>query len=112
MRAETYIFVPLTNTMDEGPGSRAENWREGDCLSDVQAGKNLKLYGRLAGIPEKKLNLRALRNTAIRLHLEAGHSLEEMRAFLGSQVPPALARYRLRHLPQLPEGDVVWGGGR
>jgi hypothetical protein len=41
--------------------------------------------------------------TAARLRLDAGESMEQVRAFLGRREPPEMTRYRLARLPQLPE---------
>jgi hypothetical protein len=67
----------------------------------------LKLYGRLVGIAEQRLTLRALRNTALRLRLDQGASLEQMRAFMDSQQKTRLDINGLEKLPQLPR-DAGW----
>jgi hypothetical protein len=81
MRAEAYVFAPLANIV--GKGEKAEDWNEGRCLSNDQIEQTLKIYGRLAGIPERKLTLVALRHTAALLRVEAGDNAEQIRAFLG-----------------------------
>jgi hypothetical protein len=85
MREESYVFTPLrypgragTLEMHQGKlharrefnGSRAEDWREDKPLSSDQLLRNLKLYGRKAGIGEEKLTLMALRRTAVRMRIE------------------------------------------
>jgi site-specific recombinase XerC len=114
MNEGDYIFAPLADPLDQGPINRAEAWVKGRYLSRSQILRNLKLYGRRAGIPEEKLNLMALRRTATRLWLEANGSMDdrkklaEMQAFLDSQEAPRLAKYRLKWLPRIPKDE----GGR
>lgn len=105
MEEGKYVFAPLANPGQAETGSQAEDWVEGRCLSSSQILANLKLYGRLAGIPEDKLTLMALRRTAVRLRMDEGGSLEEMQAFLDSQSQPRGTKYRLSKLPQLPGGE-------
>jgi site-specific recombinase XerD len=103
MEAETYIFAPLADPtapqVDLGPG----DWDGSRYLSTQQLRANLKRYGRLAGIPEGKLEQHALRRTAARLRLASGDSLERVQSFLGSRSAPRLADYRLNLLPPLPD---------
>jgi len=48
----------------------------GRPLSTSELLLNLKLYGKLAGVPEEKLTLMALRRTAMRLRLDEGEEGE------------------------------------
>jgi hypothetical protein len=103
MRAGKYIFTPLAEPGKEESGNQAEDWREEKYLSSDQILANLKVYGGLAGIPEDKLTMRALRRTATRMRLDEGESLEGMQAFLDSREERRMTKYRLGKLPELPE---------
>jgi integrase len=111
MRADDYIFAPLAETGKEETGSKAEDWHAEKHLSNCQLLHHLKLYGRLAGIEEGRLTLMALRLTAIRLRLDEGASLEEIRAFMGCREEAKSTQYRLRKLPQLPPDEPRSGIG-
>jgi len=113
MREGDYVFAPLRDPLKMEVGSRAEDWAAGRPLSTSELLLNLKLYGRLAGVPEEKLTLMALRRTAMRLRLDEGAEVGEMKAFLDSQEEAKSTKYRLGKLPQLPgesgrpeEGEV------
>ncbi len=56
---------------------------------------------------EEKLTLMALRRTAVRLRLDEGASLGEMRAFMDSEEEKRSTKYRLSKLPELPEMEDV-----
>ena len=105
MRAEDYIFAPLAEPWNTDAGSKREDWKAERHLSTEQLIANYQLYGRLAGIPEAKLTLQVLRDTATRLRLDEGANLDEMRAFLDSQEKAASFKYRMGKLPQLPEDE-------
>jgi site-specific recombinase XerD len=105
MRAGKYIFTPQAEPVGTVKGGKAEDWLEERRLAVKTVGVNLKLYGSKLGIDREKLNLMALRRTALRLKMDQGESLEGMRAFMDSQVPKAMMNYRLRKLPELPEGE-------
>jgi site-specific recombinase XerD len=111
MRAGDYIFAPLAEPGREGKGSKAEDWRGSKPLTAGQLLLNLKLYGRLAGIEEKKLTLMALRRTAMRLRLDEGASVEEMQAFLDCQEEAKFTKCRLAKLPKLPADEERRGKG-
>jgi integrase len=98
-----YIFTPLVDPLREQAGEQPGDWAEGRYLTSGQILRNLKLYGRRAGIEEEKLTLMALRRTATRLRLEAGDSLEQMQAFLESREGARFTKSRLRRLPELPQ---------
>jgi len=98
------VFAPLANPPKPGEKDTAGEWAAERCMTNRQVLVNLSLYGRAAGIPEAKLTNLALRHTAVRLRLEAGDSVEEMRAFMGSREPQIALRSRLRKLPRLPSG--------
>ena len=102
MRPGMYIFTPLVEPLGAHPGRQASDWDAGRYLSNSQLLNSLKLYGRRVGIADGKLTLQALRRTAIRMHLEAGDGVAEMKSYLGVQEPPNSLRYRLRRLPALP----------
>ena len=70
MREESYVFTPLRYPGRAGTGRRAEDWVEDKPLSSDQLLRNLKIYGRRAGIGEEKLTLMALRRTAVRMMLD------------------------------------------
>jgi site-specific recombinase XerD len=97
IQAEAYIFAPLANIM--GKGEKPEDWNEGRYLSNEQIERILKIYGRLAGIAERKLTLTALRHTAALLRLDAGDSAEQIQAFLGRAELHDTRRY-LRRLEE------------
>lgn len=105
MEAGKHIFAPLAEPGKEDTGGRAEDWVEERCLSTRQILANLKLYGRRAGIAEKKLTLMALRRTAIRLKLDEGQAVKEMQIFMDSQEDSRFTKYRLKKLPELPQGQ-------
>jgi DNA-binding transcriptional MerR regulator len=107
-----YIFAPLAEPYKEETGSQAEDWRAENHLSVFQLLHNLKLYARPAGIDERRLTQSALRLTAIRLRLDEGASLEEMRAFMDCRESATTTRHRLSRLPQLPPDEVRSGEGR
>ena len=111
MREGDYIFAPLAEPFKAETGNQASDWLAGKYVSSDQLLRSLKLYGRLAGIPEEKLTLMALRRTAMRLRLEEGASLGEMQVFLDSQEETRFTKYRLSKLPELPgeEGTGVEG---
>jgi integrase len=95
-----FIFAPLVYGLVEGATGQAADWNEARCISNTQIERILKIYGRLAGIPEKKLTLVALRHTAALLRLEAGDSAEQIQAFLGRSTVQDTRKY-LRRLPPL-----------
>jgi integrase len=103
IRPGDYVFAPLAAAVKAGENDTAQDWARERCLSNDQILASLKLYGRLVEIPERKLTLRALHRTAVRLRLDQGPPLEELQTFLDSREKPAAARYRLGKLPQLPE---------
>jgi hypothetical protein len=105
MQAGMSVFAPQADSVKDAMGSRATDWRADRSISYNQLLKSLKLYGGLVKIPTEKLNLNVLRYTAIRLRLDQGASLEQMRAFIGSRLHPLRLASLLRYLPPLPEGD-------
>lgn len=105
MDAGKYVFVPLAEPLSLAARDRPEAWKERRCLSKDNLRFNLKLYGRLAGIPEEKLNLIVLRRTAIRLKMDEGASLEEMHAFLETQNAMRHTKYRLKQMPEVPQEE-------
>jgi hypothetical protein len=98
-----YIFAPLAEPGKDGEKNTEEAWVRGRYLSASQILASLKLYGRLVKIPEEKLRLQALRRTAVRLRLDEGNSIKELKTFMDSQEEAKFTRYRLGKLPQLPE---------
>jgi hypothetical protein len=110
MQPDSYIFAPLREPGKEGAGMRAEDWREEQPMAARTILASLKIYGRAAGIAEEKLNLMTLRRTAMRLRLEEGDDVEEMRTFLDSHEERKSTKYRLGKLPGLPEEAEGDGG--
>jgi site-specific recombinase XerD len=110
MRAEAYVFAPLQDIL--GKGEKAEDWNEGRPLSNEQIERILKIYGRQAGIAERKLTLLALRHTAALLRVEAGDSAEEIQAFMGRSELYDTRRY-LRRMEEAMarEGEETEDGG-
>jgi hypothetical protein len=108
MVADDYIFTPLAEPGTVGEKNRAQDWVAGRPVSQNALLESLKIYGRVVGIPEAKLTMRALRRTATRLRMDEGEGLEGMRVFLDSQEAAGYTEYRLAKLPQLPE-DVSGG---
>lgn len=102
MRAGKYIFAPLNTTGREVTGAKAEDWLEEKPLTTRAILNSLKLYGRQVGIADEKLNLMALRRTAIRLKMDQGESLQGMKIFMHTRVPIAHVKYKLGKLPQMP----------
>jgi integrase len=107
MDAGRYIFAPQVQPAMEGSGGKAEDWLEGQPLSEKALLHSLKLYGRQVGIPEPKLTLMALRRTAIRLRLDQGESLEGMQVFMDTREELKSTKYRLARMPRLPEDDPL-----
>jgi integrase len=107
MREEAYIFAPQVDPLKREVSGKKEDWEEGRFLGSGQISAILKKYGKLVGIPEEKLTLPALRHTAAMLRLEAGDSMEEMQAFLGTPLLKTTQSY-LRALPppQAAEGLI------
>ena len=103
---------PLVDPLKGDTGGRAEDWQAGKCLSTRQILSSLKLYGRLAGIEEDKLTMMALRRTAMRLRLDEGAGVGEMRAFLDSHEEAKSTKYRLGRLPELPADEGGRGEGK
>ena len=52
MGPQDYIFAPLCDPLNRQTSDRAQDWQARRYLSRDQIRNNLKLYGRLAGIPE------------------------------------------------------------
>jgi hypothetical protein len=107
MQAGKYIFVPLATTRGEVTGDKAEDWLEEKPLTTQAILNSLKLYGRRVGIADEKLNLMALRRTAIRLRMDQGESLEGMKSFMDSRDPIAQVKYKLGKLPQIMGGSAI-----
>jgi len=110
MQADDFVFVPIAVQGSKSDNTHALDWASGRCISSRTAQNNIKLYGRALGIPERRLNLESLRNTAVRLQLDAGKSIAEMQVFLDSQVAAKLTRYRLGFLPPLPVDQDLGAG--
>ena len=105
LRDDNYIFAPLAEPGKAGENNTAGDWVGDRCLSRRQILASLKLYGRLVKIPEGKLTMRALRRTAVRLRLDQGAPLAELKTFLDSREGARRTKFRLGKLPQLPETD-------
>ncbi len=110
IQGEDYVFAPLAEPGKSDQGSHAEDWAVGRPISSDQILRNLKLYGRLAGIEEEKLTLMALRRTGIRLKLEEGASIREIKVFTDSREEEKSTRYRLGKLTRSPHPDPLPGG--
>jgi len=113
MKAEDYIFAPLRDPLNREPRGEATDWCAERYISSHRIKRNLKIYGRRAGIPDEKLRLPTLRHTAVLLRVEAGDSLEELHQFLESESRLGKTREYLMMLPELPrqseaeeEGDT------
>ncbi|HEX6306049.1 MAG TPA: tyrosine-type recombinase/integrase [Anaerolineales bacterium] len=107
MRPEAYIFAPVVDPLREEAPDRAEDWDEGRYVVARQFNAVLRTYGGLAGIPEEKLTLRALRHTAVMLRMEAGDSVAAIHAFLGHSAL-SYTKYYLKLLPFPPrEGEQL-----
>ena len=111
MRREKYIFAPLATPGREVTGGKAEDWLEEEPLSGTSMLSSLKLYGRKVGIAEEKLNMMALRRTAIRLRMDEGESLEGMKVFMDSREENRSTKYRLKWLAEMP-GESTSGEER
>ena len=98
MQAGTFVFVLLLTPSRESTGYKREDWLEDKPLSIQVISKSLKRYGRSLGIPEAKLNLAAMKRTAIMQRLEAGESLEGMQAFMNSCDTRSSLKYKLELL--------------
>ncbi len=109
MLAGKYIFTPLATTGSQVTGTQAEDWREHQPLIPKSILTSLKLYGRRVGIPEPKLNVVALRLTALRLKMDAGESPQGMKIFMQARDSVANLKYKLGKLPGLPAGSVLDG---
>lgn len=107
MQAGKYIFVPLATTRGAVTGAKAEDWLEEKPLTTRAILNSLKLYGRRVGIADEKLNLMALRRTALRLKMDAGESLQGMKIFMDSRDPIPQVKYKLGRLPQMVGGSAI-----
>ena len=107
MSAGKYIFAPLAYPGREVTGSKAEDWLEQQPLTTRAILNSLKLYGRQVGIVEEKLNLMALRRTAIRLRMDQGESLEGMKIFMDCRDNISQVKYKLGKLPQMAGESTV-----
>jgi site-specific recombinase XerD len=110
MEPGAYVFVPLAHSLSSTPHDRPEAWNERRCFSSDRQTKNLKVYGRLAGVPAEILTQNVLRWTAIRLRLDEGASLEQMQAFLETRVSLWQTRDFLKQLPELPQDGASPAG--
>ncbi len=102
IQGEDFVFAPLAEPGKAVTGSHAEDWAKGRPISSGQILGNLKLYGRLAGIEENKLTLMALRRTGIRLKLDEGASIREIKVFTDSREEARFTKYRLGKLAEEP----------
>ena len=107
MEAGKYLFVPLAYPGKEDTGRRAQDWLEGQPVSNDSIRESLKLYSRKVGIAEEKLTLMALRRTAIRFRMDAGESMEGMKLFMDSKDPIKSTKYRLGWLPEVEEVNTM-----
>ena len=105
IRSEDYVFAPLADQLNFGTGNRADNWLPGRHLSRTGLLHNVRHYGRLEGIPDERLTMNSLRNTAIRLKMDRGASTVEMQEFMDSGTNRWALKYKLKRLPQLPGGS-------
>ena len=105
MRAEAYIFAPLADPLRREAPEKAEDWDDSRYLVTRQFNGVLKTYGRLAGIPDEKLTLQALRHTAAMLRMEAGDSVEAIQAFLKHSAL-SYTKYYLKLLPLPPREEA------
>jgi len=106
IRDLSYIFPPLLPSVTNSD-VRREDWDESKSISNAQLLEILGLYGRAVFIDEDKLNMHVLLNTALRLKLDEGADVDEMRSFMGSQAPVKAVRWRLKHLPPLPVDQAM-----
>jgi hypothetical protein len=106
MREGKYIFTPIRYREREETGREAEDWLEDKPIGEKSLGRGLKVYARRLHIDENKLTWNALRNTAIRLRLEAGESAEGMRTFMQSRASMRKIRRRMKQFPPLAPDDV------
>jgi integrase len=106
MQASSYVFAPLSLPEREEIGERASDWREGRAITVNAMGDILKRYGTLAHLSRAVLSLEGLRLTALRLKLDEGRSLEEMRVFMDSRSPLKTIKFRLKNLPALPPDPI------
>ena len=109
IRPQAYIFAPLQDMFKREASGQPQAWNEGRYLSSKTIKKNLRIYGRLAGIPDEKLTLRGLRHTAVLLRQEAGDSVQGIHAFLGTKLQLNDTKRYLRQLPPLP-ADIIRPG--
>lgn len=109
LRPQAYIFAPLLDPLKQAAGDHPGDWDDSRCLGNAQIWETLKRYGRLAGIPDPKLTMRALRHTAVMLRLEVGDDLEAVHAFLHAPSPQLVPTSQLvstsQYLKALPPPD-------
>ena len=105
MPPHSYIFAPQVDVLQKEPTGLASDWDENRYLHKTSLARPLKTYGRLAGIPDHKLVMPALRYTAAASYLETNPTLAEMDAFLGS---PGLSNTKifLHFLKRIQERTV------
>jgi integrase len=105
MKASDYVFAPLAEPGAARDNDRADDWVGERPVSQSALLASLKLYGRLARIPEEKLTMRVLRRTAVRLRLNDGESISGIKTFLHSREEARFTKYRLGKLPQMPDDE-------
>jgi Phage integrase family len=110
MQADDFVFAPMVNPGKPGAGKKAEDWQGRKYQQNNDINHCLKLYGRSAGIAEEKLSMTAMRWTAVRLRMEQGASLEEMKAFMDSRSATKTIKFNLGQLPSLPASEPQVGG--
>ncbi len=109
MQPGDYIFTPLADPLHEADADRPQAWTPGRFICTSQCLRNLRLYGRRLGLPEEKLNWISLRQTAVRLRLEAGDSPGALRAFLDRQTEMSRMPAYLKAVPELPPSSAPEG---
>jgi site-specific recombinase XerD len=103
---EDYIFAPLAYPSNTSMRGDAGDWNVNSFIDGRSFGLYLKKFARKARIPEKRVSLAALRNTAIMLFKGSGASMEELKSFVGGDSNKDLSK-RLRHLERNLTTEVV-----
>jgi integrase len=105
MRAEDYLFTPLSDRATRLPSVGREGWDANRPLTGGAVNRILKKHARRAGLDASKVHVHVLRHSAAMLEDELGSGLAEIVKFLGHADPKTTMRY-LGHLRGRP--DRTW----
>ena len=82
MRAESYLFPAVAESLLKAPSGKTDDWKEGQPMSGALLKFTLKRYAKAAGLEADKVTCHSLRNSAAVLRLQAGDEVEAEQMFL------------------------------